>query len=519
MGRQPAFVVEDQSEVIAFLEAHLAPVKRIDTHGAVVFLARERAYKLKRAVKFPYMDFSTVERRAAMCAAEIEINRRLAPEIYLGTAAVWRGRDGKLALGEVGEAAEAAIDWLVVMHRFDEDGMLDRMAERGALTPELMGALGARIARFHDGLAPIKAGFCMPDDYRHSVAADVRQMREAGDRLDPPTSEALADAMPEALEPYLELVARRVTAGAVRRGHGDLHLRNIVMLDGEPVPFDAIEFSEKIANIDVLYDLAFALMDLARQGLGALANRLLNEWLWRIAELPEAPHEEALALLPMFLSRRAAIRAYVDSAVTAVSGKDNAPARAYQKAALAFLQPAPPRLLAIGGLSGSGKTTLGAQAGAGHRPCARRGRGAQRRRAQASGRRCPGGSHAGRQLHAGGLGRDLCRLPGPCRARPAGGSQRRARCGVCPRRRARRGRGARRQGGGAVRGHLARCPEGGGAGARRQPQGRRLGRHARRGRAPVRLRPRAHHLATSSSSALMRVEQQEFPQFPQALRQ
>ena len=358
MSRQPAFVVEDQSETIAFLEACLSPAKRIDTHGAVVFLAAERAYKLKRAVKFPYMDFSTVDRRAAMCAAEIEINRRLAPEIYLGTAPVRRGRDGKLALGEVGEAAEDAIDWLVVMHRFDEDGMLDRMAERGALTPDLMAALGARTARFHDGLAPIKSGFCMPDDYRHSVAADVRQMREAGDRLDPPTSEALAEAMPEALEPYLELVARRVAAGAVRRCHGDLHLRNIVMLNGEPVPFDAIEFSEKIANIDVLYDLAFALMDLARQGLGALANRLLNEWLWRIAELPEASHEEALALLPMFLSRRAAIRAYVDSAVTAVSGKDNAPARAYQKAALAFLQPVPARLLAIGGLSGSGKTTL-----------------------------------------------------------------------------------------------------------------------------------------------------------------
>jgi hypothetical protein len=358
MSPQPAFVVEDQSAVIAFLEAHLSPVKRVDTHGAVVFLTRERAYKMKRAVKFPYMDFSTVERRAAMCAAEIDINRRLAPEIYIGTAPVRRGRDGKLALGDVGETGEGAVDWLVVMHRFDEEGLLDRMAARGALTSDLMTALGARVARFHDGLAPIRAGFCMPDDYRHSVAADVRQMREAGDRLDPPTSEALADAMPKALEPHIELVARRVAAGAVRRCHGDLHLRNIVLLEGEPVPFDAIEFSEKIANIDVLYDLAFALMDLARQGLGAHANRLLNEWLWRIAELPGATHEEALALLPMFLSRRAAIRAYVDSAVTAVSGKDNAPARAYQKAALAFLQPAPPRLLAIGGLSGSGKTTL-----------------------------------------------------------------------------------------------------------------------------------------------------------------
>ncbi|WP_425066440.1 AAA family ATPase [Reyranella sp.] len=357
MTARPSFIVEDQSETVAFLEAELKPERKIDTHGAVVFLCRERAYKLKRAVKFPYMDFSTEARRAAMCAAEIDVNRRSAPEIYLGIAPVIR-RDGRLALGEVGETSVHAVDWLVVMRRFDEEGLLDRMAARGALTPELMAALGARVARFHDALPAIASGFCSPDDYRHSVAADVRQMREAGDRLDPPTSEALAEAMPRSLEPFVDIVARRVAAGAIRRCHGDLHLRNIVSLNGQPVPFDAIEFSDKIANIDVLYDLAFALMDLARQGLGALANRLLNEWLWRVGEVEGASHEEALALLPMFLARRAAIRAYVDSAVTAVSGADNAPARAYQKAALAFLQPAPPCLVAVGGLSGSGKTTL-----------------------------------------------------------------------------------------------------------------------------------------------------------------
>lgn len=357
MNTRPSFIIEDQSETVSFLEAELKPDRKIDTHGAVVFLCRERAYKLKRAVKFPYMDFSTEPRRAEMCAAEIDVNRRSAPEIYLGIAPVLR-RDGKLALGEVGETADNAVDWLVVMRRFDEEGLLDRMAARGALTPEMMAALGARVAQFHDSLPAIASGFCAPDDYRHSVAADVRQMREAGERLDPATSEALAEAMPRSLEPFVDLVARRVASGAIRRCHGDLHLRNIVTLNGQPVPFDAIEFSDKIANIDVLYDLAFALMDLARQGLGALANRLLNEWLWRVGEVEGASHEEALALLPMFLARRASIRAYVDSAITAVSGADNAPARAYQKAALEFLKPAPPRLLAIGGLSGSGKTTL-----------------------------------------------------------------------------------------------------------------------------------------------------------------
>jgi aminoglycoside phosphotransferase family enzyme/predicted kinase len=353
----PSFVVQDQSEVLDFLERRLAPAKRIDTHGAVIFLMDERAYKLKRAVRFPYMDFSTCERRAAMCAAEIEVNRRLAPDIYLGVAPIRRDAKGALMLGEVGEGADDAVDWLVVMRRFDEDGLLDRMAARGALTPELMASLGARIAAFHDGLAPV-SGFAGPDDYRNSVAADIEQMRKAGDRLDPATSEALAVAMPAALEPQLALVARRVAAGAVRRCHGDLHLRNIVLIDGAPVPFDAIEFSDRIANIDVLYDLAFALMDLLRRGLGPLANRLLNEWLWHIEDTPEAHHDEALALLPLFLARRASIRAYVDQAAAAVQDKIDENARAYQRAALDFLKPSPPCLLAIGGLSGSGKTTL-----------------------------------------------------------------------------------------------------------------------------------------------------------------
>lgn len=357
MNARPAFVVEDQSEVIGFLERRLAPARRIDTHGAVVFLGRERAYKLKRAVKFPYMDFSTVERRGAMCRAEIDINRRFAPEIYLGVAAVRRGRDHALVLGKVGEPAERPVDWLVVMRRFDDDALFDKLAARAALTPQLMAALGARIAHFHNGLPAIASGFCRPEDYRHSVDADVRQMIEKGDSLDPGVSAALAEAMPRSLEPFVDLVARRLVAGAVRRGHGDLHLRNIVLIDGRPVPFDAIEFSDRIANTDVLYDLAFTLMDLQHRGLRALANRLLNEWLWRIDDLPGASHEEALALLPMFLARRAAIRAYVDASVAAVKGEDTAAARAYQRTALGFLQPATPRLTAIGGLSGSGKTT------------------------------------------------------------------------------------------------------------------------------------------------------------------
>ena len=362
----PSFVVEDQGEVIAFLVRTLRAEHRIDTHGAVVLLSGERAYKLKRAVKFPYMDFSTLQRRADFCRAEVAINRKLAPSLYLGVMAVCRAADGTLSLSELDAHSNAhpedAIDWLVVMRRFDEDGLLDRMAARGALTPELMTSLGAQIAAFHDGAPPI-SGFSGPEDYRRSVAADIREMRARGAGLIPELSEALAEAMPAALEPHMALVARRAGAGAVRHCHGDMHLRNIVLLDRKPVPFDAIEFSERIASIDVLYDLAFALMDLVHRGLQPLANRLLNEWLWRIEEIPGATHDEALALLPLFLARRAAIRAFVDAAAARVKGKVDEDrlgegARAYQRTAFAAIQSSAPRLLAIGGLSGSGKTTL-----------------------------------------------------------------------------------------------------------------------------------------------------------------
>jgi aminoglycoside phosphotransferase family enzyme/predicted kinase len=356
----PSFVVEDQSALIAFLERALAPDRRIDTTGAVVFLCRERAYKLKRAVKFPYMDLSTLELRAGYCRDEVAINRKLAPELYLGVMAVRRAPDGALSLGELDGAAADAADWLVVMRRFDEDGLFDRMAARGALTPALMASLAAAVAAFHDRAAPV-SGFSGPEDYRRSVAADIRQMQARGEGLVPALTEQLAEALPRALEPHLALVARRAGAGAVRRCHGDMHLRNIVLVpntpEGKPTPFDAIEFSERIASIDVLYDLSFALMDLVHRGLQPLADRLLNEWLWRIGQIPDATHEEALALLPLFLARRASIRAFVDAAAARVKGEVDEHARDYQRTAAAALQPAPPRLLAIGGLSGSGKTT------------------------------------------------------------------------------------------------------------------------------------------------------------------
>ena len=204
-----------------------------------------------------------------MCAAEIDINRQLAPEIYLGVAPVRRGRDGALVLGEPGEACDDAVDWLVVMRRFDEDGLLDRMAARGALTPELMAALGARIARFHDGLPADCRGLLrarrLPPFGRRRRAPDARSGRAARS----------ADQRGAGRGDAAGARAVRRSGGAPRRRPARCGAATAICIcatsccsDGEPVPFDAIEFSDKIANIDVLYDLAFALMDLCAAGPG-----------------------------------------------------------------------------------------------------------------------------------------------------------------------------------------------------------------------------------------------------------
>ncbi len=165
------------------------------------------------------------------------------------------------------------------------------------------------------------------------------------------------------------LIEARRAAGKVRRCHGDLHLGNICLFDGEPTLFDCLEFSEALASIDILYDLAFLLMDLVHRGLGGFANRVLNRYLDRTLE------DDGMAAVPLFLSLRAGIRAHV-TATALERQPDPDMAAGMREAALAYLDlaeraldPAPARLVAIGGVSGSGKSTLAAALAADFSPC------------------------------------------------------------------------------------------------------------------------------------------------------
>jgi len=353
---------DDQQEVLAFLSRG-AGVERIDTHVSAIFLIGDRAYKVKRAVALSYLDYSTLALRHRFCRAELELGRRMAPKLYLGLRAITRERDGDLALDGAGEP----IEWAVEMRRFDQETLFDRLAEKGALTPLLMRRLADEIAAFHaEAEAFTREGGSSTvrfviDDSHTNLRLGVDILPEAG-------IETLLHRSHEALARLAPLLDRRRAEGKLRHCHGDLHLRNICLLDGEPTLFDGIEFSETLARIDVLYDLAFLLMDLEHRKLGGLGNLVFNRYLDRTGDVG------GLAALPLFMSMRAAIRAHVNVAARArqasaeSAARTAEEARSYLSLALKLLRPRPRVLVAVGGLSGTGKSTLAQELAAGLGP-------------------------------------------------------------------------------------------------------------------------------------------------------
>ena len=353
-------ITQDQAEIVEFLasaRAHDgAAVERVETHASIVFLAGASAWKLKRAVRYDYLDFSTPDRRRAMCEAELRINRRTAPDLYRRVVAVTREPDGSLALGGKG----VAVDWVLEMARFDQDGLFDRLAANGTLDLGLMRPLAAAIARFHQA-AEARRDHGGKSGIAWVIDGNATGFDEQGAGiLDETLCATVTSESRRALEGVGELLDARQRNGRVRQCHGDLHLRNIVLIDNRPTLFDAIEFNDEIACIDVLYDLAFLLMDLWRRRLPRHANAVWNGYLGEALDL------EGLPLLPLFLSCRAAVRAKTSATAAAmqedVTRRDELGdlARAYLDMAGQLLHPPRPALVAVGGLSGSGKSRLAA---------------------------------------------------------------------------------------------------------------------------------------------------------------
>lgn len=327
------------------------PVRRIDTHAASVFLAGDRAWKLKKPVRFTYLDFSTAERRRDVLEAELRLNRRTAPELYLAVHAVTRGAGGCLAIDGSGQV----VDWLLEMRRFPDDALWDERARQGKLDDASLSQLTDQLVHFYDSSAVMRVGNGS-ERLGRVVEGNARSMAAYPDVLDTGCVTALTRDLLGQVAGHARLLDARARAGRIRHVHGDLHLANIATVDGVPTPFDCLEFDEDLATTDILYDIAFLLMDLWAMDLRHEANVVLNRYLDRVEE-----DEDGIALIPLFMAVRASIRAHVLAAKAMADPRDPhtaAQACRYLDLAGTLIRTIPPRLVAIGGLSGTGKSTL-----------------------------------------------------------------------------------------------------------------------------------------------------------------
>ena len=295
-----------------------------------MFKGQDTVWKLKRAVRLPFLDYTTLEARRRYTQRELEVNAAATSGLYRDVVPITRGVGG-LALGGDGEV----VDWVLRMARVPPgDFLLART--RDGLPDTLLDALGDMVAADHASRPPV-----LGHDASHpgrNARGNAAAALARG--LPPDQVAAWLAAAEQMLDAATPLLAARAAAGLVRRAHGDLHLGNICIWNGAPAPFDAIEFDEAMATIDLAYDLAFLLMDLDRRAGRAAANRVMNRYVARTGDVA------LVRLLPAFLSRRAMVRAHVEGDA------------GYLAAALEYLRPAPGQVVAIGGLPGTGKSTL-----------------------------------------------------------------------------------------------------------------------------------------------------------------
>ena len=329
--------VVDQAETVTFLTAR-AGAPPIQTHISYLFLGQDTVWKLKKAVRLPFLDFTRLEDRRHFCERELALNAPAAPGLYRDVVPVVRSPDGSLAIDEAGEV----VDWVVRMARVPADDFLDVRAAATGLSPSLLDQIADAVAARHMSLPPVRR---IQPDMEAIALGNVRSALAAGLR----EADVLAwrDSMVDGLRARAAWRDARALTGFVRRCHGDLHLGNLCLWRGRPVLFDALEFDEALATIDVAYDLAFLLMDLEHNLDRGAANRVLNRYVARTGDA------DLVAGLPVFLSMRAMVRAHVE----ARSGHSDR-VGGYLTAAGRYLEPHPRIVIAIGGLPGTGKSTL-----------------------------------------------------------------------------------------------------------------------------------------------------------------
>ena len=337
----------------ALLEPHrypgnVGPVELVQTHISWVLLAGPFAYKIKKPLTLPFLDFSTLALRRRYCEDELRLNRRFSPAIYLDVVAIFA-----TAQGPFFEGSGQPIEYAVKMKRFDEAGLLDRVCDRGVLRADHLSGLADTLAAFHT-----TAQRAPPGSHYGSCAQVIAPMHDnlrdltallphggVADRL-----LALAAWTETQLEHLTPLLQARQQSGWVRECHGDLHLSNLVLIDDHVQMFDCIEFSDDLRWIDVASEIAFAYVDLIAHAQPGLANWFINEVWDRTGDY------EAAQVMRFYAVYRALVRAKVAAIRAQQTHEDCTEAMAHVALAEGLVAPQPLRLVITHGLAGCGKT-------------------------------------------------------------------------------------------------------------------------------------------------------------------
>ena len=333
------------------------PIRIIETHISIVVLTGPFAYKIKKPVDLGFLDFTTLEKRRLYCDEELRLNSRFAPEIYLDVVRI-SGTPETPRIGGTGEV----IEYAVRMREFPQEALADRVLARGELTPQQVDALSAGVARFHSD-APRSSeidGFSTSEAVLAPALQNFAQIRMLpGQAGSMPVLEKVEAWTRREHARLREILAGRKREGLVRECHGDLHLGNIVILEGEPRAFDCIEFNPELRWIDVMNEVAFLVMDFQAAGQTDFARRFLNGYLEAMGDYG------GLRVLRYYCAYRAMVRAKVMLMRAGQQGctpEDQVSATAlvgrYLSVAASCARPSRSFVLITHGFSGSGKTTL-----------------------------------------------------------------------------------------------------------------------------------------------------------------
>ena len=352
-------------------------VELIETHISWVLLTDDFAWKFKKPVQFDFLDFSTLERREHFCREELRLNRRFAPELYLGVVAISGTPEQPFLVLDAAEFddKQKPFEFAVQMRRFDQSNLLSQLAETGQLDAVIIDELADVVAAFHDTAEPLPDASSSnpaespahePDAIEHLADAAHENFDALQQRLDESTQKELLSRLEDwtnfQLASQKEVLQFRRENGMVRNCHGDLHLGNIALVDGKVCLFDCIEFNEEFRWIDVMSEIAFVVMDLEERGLPQLAWRFLNRYLERTGDY------EGVRVLPFFLVYRAMVRAKVDAIRLEDSSLRRSDRHELHEELESCLETAdedhkfvPPAMILMHGVSGSGKSRVSQQ--------------------------------------------------------------------------------------------------------------------------------------------------------------